>query len=184
MIPASHSGLDWLRFAREVIASTAAGTDPLRVPEPPGDAPHAGVFVTLHRGGRLRGCMGILDGTLSLAEAVRQAATCAAAHDPRFQRVAPDELHDLVIEISVLSPPVPMRSPADLELGCHGILVRQGQRRGLYLPQVAIEHRLTREEFLSHCCREKAGLAADAWRQPETEVLLFTTLVLREAHDR
>jgi len=73
-----------------------------------------------------------------------------------------------------------MRRLDELELGRHGILVRQGGRRGLFLPQVAVEHHLDKETFLSRCCDEKAGLPANAWQDPATEVLLFTTEVFQE----
>jgi len=128
----------------------------------------------------LRGCMGILDPGLSLADAIRQAAVCAALQDPRFTSVRARELDDLEIEVSILSPPVPMRSLDDLRIGQHGILVQRQGRRGLFLPQVAVEHHLDKETFLSRCCAEKAGLPADAWRHPDTQVLLFTAEVLRE----
>ena len=170
----------WLQFARDVVAQAAHQRDPRLVPEPPDAPPHSGAFVTLHSGGRLRGCMGTLSDALTLSEAVRHAATCAALDDPRFPALRPDELSDLHIELSVLSPPVPMSSIADLELGRHGIIVRRGGCRGLFLPQVATEHHMSKEEFLSRCCSEKAGLPPEAWRDPATEVLLFTAQILTE----
>lgn len=170
---------DWAGYARAVICAAVRGT---ASPDPPtvADEPHAGAFVTLHKHGRLRGCMGTLDPSLSRADAVREAAISAALHDPRFQRIAPDELGTLEIEVSILSTPAPMRSLDDLELGKHGIIVRGGGRRGLFLPQVATDHSLDKEAFLSRCCSEKAGLPPDAWRDPATEILLFTTTVFRE----
>lgn len=171
----------WPSFARRVIECVASGSDPVRAePAPTGGQAHAGVFVTLHIAGHLRGCMGTLDPETPLAEAVRQAAACAAAEDPRFPPVRPGELRDLEIEVSILSAPQPMRDLADLQIGRHGVLVRRGAQRGLYLPQVAVEHHLDKETFLSRCCAEKAGLPADAWRDRQTEVLLFTTEVHRE----
>jgi len=125
--------------------------------------------------------MGTLDPQIPLGEAVRQAAVCAAVQDPRFPPVTPAELTELDVEVSVLSDPVPMRNLADLEVGRHGVLVRRHGQRGLFLPQVAVEHHLDREEFLSRCCAEKAGLPPDAWKKPGTEVLLFTTEVFRES---
>jgi AmmeMemoRadiSam system protein A len=178
--PAEHAS--WPAFARAIISAAIDQLDLLRVPAPPlTDQPHGGVFVTLHRFQRLRGCMGTLDPDRPLTEAVRQAALSAAMHDPRFAPVSRAELADVEIEVSILSAPQPMQSLAELELGRHGILVRQGARRGLFLPQVAVEHRLDKETFLSRCCDEKAGLPADAWKSAPTEVLLFTTAVFREA---
>jgi AmmeMemoRadiSam system protein A len=170
----------WLSFARQVVAIAAHRGDAGAVIAPPDDRPHSGVFVTLHKFGRLRGCMGTLDPSLGLAEAVRRAAVCATLQDPRFDAVAPGEVPDLKIELSVLTPPVPMNSLDDLVLGEHGIIVQRGQRRGLFLPQVATEHHFDRETLLARCCTEKAGLPADAWRQPGTQVLLFTAAVLQE----
>ena len=170
----------WPGFAREVIARAAHGT-PAAAPPPPADGrAHGGVFVTLHKFGRLRGCMGTLDSQAPLAEAISHAAYCAATQDPRFQPVAPGELSDLEIEVSILSDPLPMGGIENLHLGQHGVLVRRGAQRGLFLPQVAVEHHLDKETFLSRCCAEKAGMPADAWRDPSTEVLLFTTDVYRE----
>lgn len=175
----------WPSFARRVIESVARGADPAGI-EAPLTEPrtHGGVFVTLHELGRLRGCMGILDPQTPLADAIRQAAVCAASQDPRFSPVRPEDLPDLHVEVSILSPARPMRDLAELELGRHGVLVRRGGRRGLFLPQVAVEHHLDKERFLSRCCDEKAGLPSNAWQDPTTEVLLFTTEVFAEAQIR
>lgn len=172
---------DWPGFAREVIACAVQGRDPGEVAPPALPArPHGGVFVTLHKFASLRGCMGTLDAAMPLAEAVRHAALCAALQDPRFPPVGPDELDELEIEVSILSAPWPMRSLDDLVLGRHGVVVQRGLRRGLFLPQVATEHHLDKEAFLSRCCSEKAGLPPSAWRDPDTSVLLFTAEVCRE----
>ena len=90
------------------------------------------------------------------------------------------ELPHIQIEVSVLSEPQPMESMDALQLGTHGILIRSGSQRGLFLPQVAVDHRLDKEAFLARCCAEKARLPPDAWRDPNTEVLLFTTEVCTE----
>ncbi len=124
--------------------------------------------------------MGTLDDVPPLAEAVRHAALCAAFQDPRFPPVSESELSDLQVEVSVLSSPQRMTSLDDLVIGRHGIRVRRGTQHGLFLPQVAVEHKLDKESFLSRCCAEKAGLPPDAWRDPATEVLLFTSQVFRE----
>ena len=169
--------LTWATFARAVIERAVRGSDPAGVPAP--DLPqehHGGVFVTLRdRQGRLRGCMGTLDPSQPLAEAVRTAAVNAALSDPRFPPVAPQELDALRVQVSILTDPVPMRSLDELQIGRHGVIVRRGRNRGLFLPQVATQFRLTPEQFLSLCCSEKAGLPPDAWRDPQTEVLLFET---------
>lgn len=172
----------WAAFARRVIESVAQSADTTKVDLPAAESrPHGGVFVTLRKRGQLRGCMGILDPAVPLAEAVRHAATSAASQDPRFPPVGSNELPDLSVEVSILSTPQPMGSLDDLQIGRHGVLVQQGTRRGLFLPQVATEHHLDKETFLTRCCAEKAGLPPDAWRDPATEVLLFTTEVFCEA---
>lgn len=171
----------WPSYARQVIEFATRNADAARAAPPPdAQREHGGVFVTLKKFGRLRGCMGLLDPAEPLPEAVRHAAVTAALHDPRFPPVAPGELPDIRIDVSILSQPYPMRSIADLEIGVHGIIVQKGYQRGLFLPQVAPEHHLDREQFLSRCCSEKAGLAPDAWKNPGTEVLLFTAEVYRE----
>lgn len=182
MTGSQPAGSSLTAFARSVIEAAvrhgSTGRVPTGVVE---NRPHSGVFVTLYRFGRLRGCMGTLDPQLPLEDALRDAAVNAATRDLRFSPVAPGELADLSIEVSVLSAPQPMRSLDELIPGVHGVLVRSGSRRGLFLPKVATEHHLTREQLLERCCVEKAGLAADAWRRPGTEVLLFTAEVYAEA---
>lgn len=139
-----------------------------------------GVFVTLHKLDRLRGCMGVLEPQESLIDAVRHAAVCAALQDPRFRPVTLAELDSIRIEVSIMSQPQALRELDELELGRHGIIVGRGRCRGLFLPQVATEYRFSREEFLSRCCSEKAGLSPDAWRDARTDVLVFTTEVFAE----
>lgn len=170
-----------LRFARAVVETTVRGGETAGVAAPAVAAPaHGGAFVTLYKFRRLRGCMGTLDTTLPVGAAIRQAAQLAATHDPRFQPVAIGELPDLRLELSVLSPPRRMEALEQLEIGRHGIIVEQGGRRGLFLPKVAVDHRFDRETFLARCCREKAGLAETAWRDPATRVYLFEAQVLSE----
>lgn len=171
----------WPAFARQVIELAVRNADTTHAQSPAHQvSSFGGVFVTLKKMGGLRGCMGTLDASQPLAESVRYAAQTAALNDPRFPPVASAELHDLSVEVSILSKPWPMRSVDELQLGTHGIIVSQGTRRGLFLPQVATEHRLDKNDFLSRCCAEKAGLAPDAWKDPTTEVLLFTAEIFSE----
>jgi AmmeMemoRadiSam system protein A len=135
-------------------------------------------FVTLTRGGELRGCVGTLGDDRPLARAIPELAISSATQDPRFPRVAPSEVDDLRIEISILSPPKDAR-PEEVEVGTHGLIVQRGRRRGLLLPQVATEHHLDREQFLNAVC-QKAGLPADAWRDPQTRLQTFTAEVFGE----
>jgi len=134
-----------------------------------------GAFVTLKTRGRLRGCLGHFEADAPARERVREMARASALDDPRFagDRIRPDELGNVQIEISLLHPREKVDDPLSIELGRDGIQVRKGARTGCFLPQVATETGWTKEEFLSHCCSHKAGLAPDAWRDPATEVLRF-----------
>lgn len=131
-----------------------------------------GVFVTLHVRGRLQGCIGVTEPSESLGEAVVRCAASAAMEDPRFTPLKEPQLEDMNIEISLLSPLEPIL-PETIEIGRHGLLVVNRAQRGLLLPKVATEHRLTREQFLEETCR-KAGLPRDAWKDPETRLFGFT----------
>jgi len=121
-------------------------------------------FVTLKRGHDLRGCVGFVDATYPLWETVARAARSAAHEDRRFANVEPDEVPELVIQVSVLSPPEPFTNLEDLEIGIHGAIVTQGTRRGLLLPQAAVEQGWDGNAFLVHLCR-KAGLPDNAWKE-------------------
>ena len=151
--------------ARDAVRAGVTGREP-GVP-PADEFPDAtGAFVTLKKGGELRGCIGTLECRRPLAEEVARVAVSAALEDPRFAPVTQSELDDLDVEVSVLGPlePIDPSDPSAIELGRHGLVVEQGPRRGLLLPQVASEWNMDRETFLAHTCA-KAGLPADAWRQ-------------------
>jgi uncharacterized protein (TIGR00296 family) len=121
-----------------------------------------GVFVTLWMEGELRGCIGFPYPVKPMAEAVQEAAVCAALEDPRFPPVQAGELSQIELEISVLTPPKSI-SPEQIKVGIHGLIVTRGNRSGLLLPQVAIEYGWDAETFLSQTCL-KAGLPQDAWK--------------------
>lgn len=167
--------LTWAAYAREVLARVAAGRAADDLPTPQPDEPHHGVFVTLRQGTRLRGCMGVLDAALPLSEAIRRAAVSAANSDPRFLPVRPQEVDALRVEVSVLGPPERITASSAITPGMHGVLVQGGTKRGLFLPQVAADHGWDAETLLAHCCTDKAGLPADAWRRSDVEVYRFTT---------
>jgi AmmeMemoRadiSam system protein A len=141
-----------------------------------------GVFVTLNTGGQLRGCLGQFTSDQPLWELVSQMAAASATQDPRFShdRLRPDELDDLHIEISVLSPLEKMDDPLDLELGEDGVYIKCGARTGCFLPQVATETGWSKDEFLSYCCSHKAGLPPDAWKDENTEVYCFKAEIIDE----
>jgi AmmeMemoRadiSam system protein A len=154
---------------------------------PPG-APHRkslleprGAFVTIHTGGELRGCIGRVDADTPLYLAVEQLAVSAATRDPRFEPLRAEELAETRVEISVLSP-LRAGTAEEVQIGKHGLVITKGVRRGLLLPQVAVEHKLDRQQFLDETCA-KAGLPSGAWNEPGTTLELFTADVFREPED-
>ncbi len=171
-----------LKLARSVVESKVSGKKiEAEVPEDAVLRQHCGCFVTLKIDGNLRGCIGTFISDKPLVQTVAEMAE-AALNDPRFvsQRIRPDELDRLEIEISILSPLELTKDPLSLELGKHGIYIRRGFQSGCFLPQVATETGWTKEEFLSYCCSHKAGLPPDAWKDPNTQVYLFTAEVFSE----
>ncbi|MEW6074787.1 MAG: AmmeMemoRadiSam system protein B [Candidatus Omnitrophota bacterium] len=139
-----------------------------------------GAFVTLHEHGHLRGCIGSLTGRQPLYLTIRDMAVEAAVRDPRFTPLEPEELSNIDIEISVLSPMKRVDSPDEIKLGEHGVLVRRGFNSGVFLPQVATETGWTKEEFLDNLCMHKAGLDPKAWKDKATELYVFTADVFSE----
>ena len=129
-----------------------------------------GAFVSLHKNGRLRGCIGHFGEDTPLHEIVAEMARAAAFEDPRFLNVTREEFDDLEIEISVLTPMRRIYSLDEFELHRHGIYIRKGFNSGTYLPQVADEVNWTKEEFVSHCSQDKARLGWDGWKEAELYV--------------
>lgn len=136
-----------------------------------------GAFVSLHKGSRLRGCIGYVEAVKPLYQTVRECARAAALHDPRFDPVSSEELPLLRVEISILSPLFEI-SPEQIEVGKHGLLISRGVQRGLLLPQVAVEWKWDRERLLEETST-KAGLASDAWRHG-AKIQGFTAQVFAE----
>ncbi|MBF0594222.1 MAG: AmmeMemoRadiSam system protein A [Candidatus Omnitrophica bacterium] len=140
-----------------------------------------GAFVTLHKDGQLRGCIGNIIGQGPLYKTVRDMSVAAASQDPRFSPVTADELGSIDLEISVLSTPVAVKSPDDIEMGKHGVIVSRGySNRGVFLPQVATETGWSKEKFLSELCAQKAGLPPDCWKRADTRIEVFTADVFGE----
>ena len=167
-----------LEFARQSVQSAVTRNANLAPPPIPVFTQICGVFVTLHVQGKLRGCIGVIEAEEPLGASISHCAASAALHDPRFSPVRAEELSDLQIEISLLSPPVPIL-PEEIEIGRHGLLVVKDRHRGLLLPQVAVEHSLDRASFLSETCR-KAGLSRDAWKSDPLQVFGFTCEVFSD----
>jgi AmmeMemoRadiSam system protein A len=170
-----------LHIARD---SIVAGLE-RRALEVPPDLPPAlreprGVFVTLHRHGRLRGCIGYLEAVRPLAQAVAEMAQAAAFQDPRFAPLTAPELPEVELEISVLTPMRRIQDIQEIEVGRHGLYIERGPCRGLLLPQVATECRWDRLTFLEQTCC-KAGLPPSAWKDPETRIYVFDAEVFAEA---
>ena len=138
-----------------------------------------GAFVTLHRRGQLRGCIGYVLPLYPLRETVEQAARAAAVRDPRFPPVSPDELPEIDIEISVLSPMRRVQDVRQIEVGVHGLMIKKGAHTGLLLPQVAPQYAWDREHFLRQTCI-KAGLPPDAWQEGDADILMYSAQVFGE----
>lgn len=163
-----------LGIAREAVVAAVEGRP---APQPdlaahPADGEPADAFVTLTEDRRLRGCMGTLGAGEPVATAVTSAAAMAATRDPRFWPVTAAELARLRIEVSVLTPTQPLAAPDAFVPGRHGIIVEARGRRALLLPQVATEMGWGTTDMLEAVC-EKAGLRPDAWRDPDTALLVF-----------
>lgn len=181
-----------VRLARETIEtrlSDGGKPDTRDAPDVTGE--HTGVFVTLNTNTphRLRGCIGHPYPTMPLVEAVVDAAVSAAVMDPRFPPVTLDEMDEIVVEVSVLTPPeeVVVDEHSEylerVEVERDGLIIGRGMRRGLLLPQVATDWGWDAEEFLSQCCI-KAGLPPDSWLLPGTEVQKFQAIIYAEESPR
>jgi AmmeMemoRadiSam system protein B/AmmeMemoRadiSam system protein A len=136
-----------------------------------------GAFVTLKKKGELRGCIGFIEPVASLCETIIQTAIYAATEDTRFTPVRPEELSDLEVEISVLTPLKKIDNPRVVQVGKHGLVIALGRNRGLLLPQVPVENNWDRETFLDQAC-VKAGLPPDAWKKG-AEISVFEAIVFR-----
>jgi AmmeMemoRadiSam system protein A len=169
-----------LKIARDTVEAVIKRD---ATPEPASDDPqlnaHCGCFVTLKNQGRLRGCIGRFVSDIPLVELVVEMAKASATGDSRFfaDPITAGELEQLNVEISVLSPLEKTDDPLSLRLGIDGIYIKKGGASGCFLPQVATETGWSKEEFLSYCCAHKAGLAPDDWKDPETQVFLFSAEV-------
>jgi AmmeMemoRadiSam system protein A len=169
-----------LSIARQALVEAAEHGRETVIPfVPEAVRPPAGAFVTLWKRKKLRGCIGQLEATEPLARVVAHCTCGAALEDPRFEPVAPAELPELEIEISVLSAPFSV-TPSQVKAGGHGLIVSRGNYRGVLLPRVAVEQGWTAEQLLDETSI-KAGLPRDAWRDSNTRIEAFTAEVFLES---
>lgn len=137
-----------------------------------------GAFVTLRKEGKLRGCIGRFDPDQPLYTTIKEMAIAAATRDSRFSPVTTEELDQVEIEISILTPLKLINTIDQVQLGKHGIYIKKGLNKGTYLPQVALDTNWTKEEFLGHCARDKAGIGWDGWKT--AELYIFEAIVIDE----
>jgi len=170
--------------ARSAVRAAVTGEAP---PQAPSGNPEllvrAGCFVTLKNKDRLRGCIGCFQSEQPLWKTIGEMAVCSATQDYRFRTnpIRPEEVTDLEIEVSVLSPLRKISRPLEeIELGRDGIMIRQGSLSGTFLPQVATETGWNLEEFLGHCARDKAGIGWNGWKSPTAQVYGFTATIVSE----
>lgn len=138
-----------------------------------------GAFVSLHKAEKLRGCVGYITSEIPLHQTVAEAAVAAATHDPRFAPVNIEELPEIEIEISALTPLKCVKTVNEIKIGVHGLYIAYGKQNGLLLPQVATAQNLNRTQFLELTC-QKAGLPSDAWHDLDVEIYLFGAQVFRD----
>ena len=138
-----------------------------------------GAFVTLHKKGELRGCIGYIEGYKPIPDTIKEMAISAAFKDPRFSPLKADEYNLIDLEISVLSPIEKVNDISEIVVGRDGLIITRGHNRGLLLPQVATEYGWDRKTFLEQTCR-KAGLPADAWKDSSTIIEKFSAQVFGE----
>ncbi len=169
-----------LRVAREAIVehlrdekTSKAGAPSERLTE------RCGTFVSLHKHGDLRGCIGTMTGRRPLIDSIREMAVSASIRDPRFPPVTEAELVDIDLEISVLGPLGQIDDVSEIDVGRHGILITRELYSGLLLPQVATQYGWDRETFLEQTCI-KAGLPSDGWKDPKTQIETFEAQVFGE----
>jgi len=173
-----------LKLARDTITQYVTEQKRPPLPEATGMLGEScGCFVTVHLKGQLRGCIGNMIGRGLLVELVQEMAVAASTQDPRFHHVSKEELSEIDIEISVLSPMRKITDVNEIEVGKHGIIMGRGVSQGILLPQVATEQGWDRQTFVENTCL-KAGLPTDAWKDPETSIEIFSAQVFGELDNR
>lgn len=140
-----------------------------------------GIFVTLRKNEELRGCIGLIEPIKELGAAIIEMTEAAAFEDPRFLSLEKNELKDITIEVSVLTPPQKISGPkTEIELGRHGVIVKKGSRSGVFLPQVATKTGWDLNTFMAHLCADKSGLPANCWLDGSADIYTFEAQVFEE----
>ena len=173
-----------LKVARDSVSAAITGRQLPQVQSDDAELnAQCGCFVTLKNGENLRGCIGQFSSDKPLIKLIVETSRASATGDSRFfsEPITVGELEELDIEISVLSALERTDDPLSLQLGIDGIYIIKGGATGCFLPQVATETGWSKEKFLSYCCSHKAGIDSDAWKDPQTEVYLFTAEVFGAA---
>ena len=177
-MPDTKQMQDILALARQSIANRFNGPAPV-VPSDPLYKEKHGVFVSLHKKGELRGCIGYIKGYKALGDSIIEMAQAAAFRDPRFPALRADELEQIKLEISILGELIPIKGTDAIEIGRDGLFIDHPQGSGLLLPQVATEWQWTAPVFMEQVCR-KAGLSRTAWMDEEARLYRFEAAVFSE----
>ena len=141
-----------------------------------------GIFVSLYNGNNLRGCIGCFESNRPLIETIADITISSAKNDKRFIPIKKNEINEINIEISILSPLEKINTPDELELGKHGVFIKKGYNRGTFLPQVANKTNWTKEEFISHCSYQKAHLGWDGWKT--ADLYRYEAIIINESDFR
>ncbi len=139
-----------------------------------------GAFVTLKKGQNLRGCIGYVFSDKPLYKTVAELTKKSAFDDSRFNKLTEDELSQIKIEISILTEPRKITSPKEIKIGRHGVIVEQGHKNGLFLPQVATENGWNQETFMDYLCEHKAGIPKEDWKNGKVDIYTFEAVVFSE----
>jgi AmmeMemoRadiSam system protein A len=165
-----------MQLAKDAIEGVFFGNKDQQVIIPDNLRQKSGAFVTLKKKGELRGCIGYIKAVRPLDETVKEMAIQAAFHDPRFNPLNKNEMEDIEMEISVISPMKRIENIDEIEVGTHGIYIEKAGNSGLLLPQVATENHWDKKTFLEYTCW-KAGLPKDAWKSKDTTIYIFSAEV-------
>ncbi len=192
-----EEGIMLIKFARENIEFFLKNNRRIPIPEVIKDkfSDKYGAFVTLNKydviGNPLRGCIGYIEPTYSLYEVIHRVSVSSAIEDPRFPSVSLEEMDNIVIELSILTPPklLEVNDPKEyldkIVIGRDGLIAERGMRRGLLLPQVPVDHgrNWDAKTFLSQTC-SKAWLDSDAWKDRNTKIYSFQAILFEEKEPR